>query len=119
MVTPRQVLQDEDLTEADRQPEPLPATWRVPDALWELVVPVLEEREPPKGRCRHRVDPRRLLYGIWYRLCTGCQENHLPTEFGDDGSVHRTMQRWHEQGVFARPLAVVPGRDAEAGGGDW
>jgi putative transposase len=31
---------------------------------------------------------------------TGCQWNHLPKEFPEDSSVHRTFQRWAELGVL-------------------
>lgn len=114
-----QVLQDADLTETDREPEPLPTIWRVPDDLWTILVPVLAELDPPKSTGRKRIDPRKALDGILFRLRTGCQWNQLPREFGDDSSVHRTFQRWEQQGVFARLWAEVVRRCAELGGVDW
>lgn len=119
MVALTQVLQDEDLTDADREPEPLPTIWRVPDDLWDRIGPILAELDPPKGIGRHRIDPRLALDGILYRMRTGCQWNHLPAAYGDDSSVHRTFQRWEQRGVFGRLWADVLSRCAELGGVDW
>ena len=49
---------------------------------------------------KSRIDQRKALEGIIYRARTGCQWSHLPAEFGDDVSVHPTMQRWESKGVF-------------------
>jgi transposase len=38
---------------------------------------------------------------------TGCQWNHLPKEFGDDSSVHRTFQRWEALGLFDKLWATL------------
>lgn len=75
--------------------DPYPAIWEVPDALWEkLFLPLLSELDPPSYRGRPRVNPRPCLNGMIYRARTGCQWNHLPTEFGSDSTVHRTVYRW-------------------------
>jgi transposase len=42
-----------------------------------------------------------------FHLRTGCQWAALPAEFGDDSSVHRTMQRWAARGVFDRIRATL------------
>ena len=84
----------------------LSTIWRVSDELWARVQPVLDRLDPPKRTGRKRVNPRSALEAIIFRLRTGCQWNQLPrklsdgTEFPDDSSVHRTFQRWVEQGVF-------------------
>ncbi len=114
-----QVLTDEQLTDADREPAPVPTLWRVPDALWERIVPILAELDPPKPTGRPRNDPRATLEAILYRLRTGVQWNHLPTAFPDDSSVHRTFQRWVERGVFARIWADVLTACADLQGVDW
>jgi putative transposase len=60
-------------------------------------------RSPPKSTARRRIDQWDALDAIIFRLRTGCQWNHLPTEeFPDDSSVHRTFQRWVELGVLER-----------------
>jgi len=87
--------------------------------LWAKIEPVLAELDPPKNKGRPRVDPRRALDGIIYRLRSGVQWNQLPKEFGDDSSVHRTFQRWVERGVLERLWAVLVADCAELGGVDW
>jgi putative transposase len=72
----------------------------VPDELWETIEPILSERDPPKGTGRPRIDQREALDAIIFRMRSGCQWNHLPKEFPDDSSVHRTFQRWVGLGVL-------------------
>ena len=73
---------------------PLPPIWRVPDALWAVIAPILAEYDPPAATGRKRIDQREALNAIIFRLRTGVQWNHLPAELPDDSSVHRTFQRW-------------------------
>jgi transposase len=58
------------------------------------------EHDPPKSTGRPRIDQREALDAIIFRMRSGCQWNHLPGEFPDDSSVHRTFQRWVELGVL-------------------
>jgi len=99
--------------------EPLPTIWRVPDALWEKVEPVLTELDPPKPTGRPRIDGRAALDAIIYRMRTGCQWNQLPKEFPDDSSVHRTFQRWQERGVLERLWQVLVEDCEELDGVQW
>jgi len=103
----------------DQGPVPLPTIWQVPDELWAKIVPVLAEYDPPKRTGRKRIDPRRALDGIIYRMRSGVQWNQLPKEFGDDSSVHRTFQRWVNLEVFQRIWAVLVADCAALGGVDW
>jgi len=80
--------------------KPLPTIWRTPDALWEIIEPILQEHDPPKSTGRPRIDRREALDAVIFRMRSGCQWNHLPEEFPDDSSVHRTFQRWIESGVL-------------------
>src|SRR4051812_50172826 len=50
---------------------------------------------------------------------TGCQWNHLPAEYGDDSSVHRTLQRWVRRGVLKALWADLVSACGELGGVDW
>jgi putative transposase len=102
-----------------KQVKPLPTIWRVPDALWEKVEPVLAELDPPKATGRPRIDARAALDAIIYRMRTGCQWNQLPKEFPDDSSVHRTFQRWQQRGVLARLWQVLVEDGDQLGGVDW
>jgi len=97
----------------------LPTVWRIPDELWAKIEPILAECDPPKHVGRKRIDQRRALDGIIYRLRSGVQWNQLPKEFGDDSSVHRTFQRWVELGVFDRIWAALVEECAQLGGVNW
>lgn len=104
---------------APPRPEDLPTIWEVPDALWERLAPIIAEVDPPKPTGRPRIDARRALEAIVFRLRSGCQWNHLPTDLPDDSSVHRTFQRWIALGVFERIWAVLVDACDELGGVDW
>jgi transposase len=99
--------------------EPLPTIWEVPDDLWDLLKAVLDRNDPPKPTGRKRIDARNALNGIIYRMRTGCQWNHLPEQFGDDSSVHRTLQRWERSGVFDKLWGLIVSRCDELSGVDW
>lgn len=98
---------------------PLPTIWRAPDDLWAKVERILEQYDPPKPVGRKRIDQRRALNGIIYRMRSGVQWNELPREFGDDSSVHRTFQRWVRLGVFDHIWAVLVNECEELGGVNW
>jgi len=104
-----------------RQVKRLETIWECPDALWDdFIEPVLAELDPPKpGPGRKRIDPRKALNGMIYQMRTGCQWNALPKRFGDDSSVHRTMQRWIEKGVFEAIWAELIQHCDDLGGVQW
>ena len=107
------------MSSTDYEVKPLPTIWRVPDTLWELIEPLLLEHDGPKRTGRKRINARQALEGIIYRMRTGCQWNHLPKEFGDDSSLHRTFQRWNRLGIFELIWAQLLGCCDELGGVDW
>lgn len=78
----------------------LPTIWRVSDVMWEIIEPIILELDPPNEIGRTRIDARAAFDAIIYMIRTGCQWNHLPSDYPDDSSVHRTMQRWIERDVF-------------------
>lgn len=102
-----------------RHVEPLPTIWTCPDDLWQLIKQILDELDPPRLGHRQRIDPRKALDGIIFRLRSGIQWNRLPRAFGDDASVHRTMQRWIKLGVFDRIWAMLIEKCDELGEVDW
>jgi putative transposase len=98
----------------------LDTIWECPEDLWQAVfVPVIEALDPPKATGRRRVDLRKALNGIIYQMRTGCQWNALPGEFGDDSSVHRTLQRWIKAGVLREIWTVLVDHCQELGGVDF
>jgi putative transposase len=99
--------------------KPLATIWNCPDDLWLIIDKVLDELDPPFKGHRERVNQRKALDGIIYQLRSGCQWDQLPKHFGDDSSVHRTMQRWAERGVFDRIWASLIESCQELDGVDW
>ena len=93
--------------------------WTVSDELWDVIAPILADLDPPKPTGRPRVEARRTLDAIIFRLRSGCQWNQLPERFPDDSSVHRTFQRWVRLGFFERIWATLVDHCTELGGVDW
>lgn len=83
-----------------------PTIWEVPDDVGALVEPILNDCYPAKPKGHRRVDRRRVLNGIIFRLRTGCQWHQLPKQLGDDSTVHRHFQQWGPRGLFA-PIGAV------------
>ncbi len=97
---------------------PLDNIWEITDDLWEQIEPVLLAADPPKATGRKRVDQRRMLNGVVYKVRSGCQWNNLPKELGDDSTIHRAFQRWMRLGVFNQIWAMVEeGQGASGFGG--
>lgn len=107
------------MAQKKKQMEPLPTIWRVDDRLWDKVETVLEEHDPPARFGPDRIDQRKALDGVIYRMRSGIQWNQLPKEFGDDASVHRTFQRWVQRGVIRHLWALLVEGCEELGGVDW
>lgn len=78
--------------------------WRVPDALWERLQPLLPvpNDHHPLGCHRPRTDDRRCLDAILLVLRTGMQWNALKlTGPASSSTAHRRFQEWVEAGVFS------------------
>jgi putative transposase len=105
-----------------RQVRPLDTIWEINDELWRRIEPLLLDDAPPPPRSkggRPRINWRKAIDGIIFRLRSGCQWNKLPKHFGDDSSVHRWFQRWSRNGVFERIWAVLVESCDELGAVDW
>lgn len=81
---------------------PVDDGWRIPDALWTLIAPLLPARKAhPLGCHNPRVDDRRAMDAIFFVLRTGCQWNALnATGICTSSSAHRRFQEWAKAGVF-------------------
>lgn len=99
--------------------EPLATIWKVSDELWDIIKSILEELDPPAATGRPRIGEREALNGIIHQMRSGAQWNQLPQEFGDDSSVHRTMQRWIAKGVLQRLWTMLIENCEELGGVNW
>jgi putative transposase len=102
-----------------RNVKPLPTIWEVDDELWNIIQLILEERDPPAATGRPRTGQREALNGIIYQMRSGCQWNRLPKQFGDDSTVHRTLQRWVLKGIFQCIWSVLIENCEELGGVNW
>jgi len=83
-------------------PENTRCDWRLPDELWERIVPLLPPRKPhPLGCHRPRVEDRQAMDAIFFVLRTGCQWNALhATGICSSSSAHRRFHEWTAAGVF-------------------
>ena len=79
----------------------------IPDELWRLVERELPRDKPKPYGGRPRVDDRKILTGILYRLRTSCQWQALPKQFGSGPTCHRRFQQWERAGVFERIFRVL------------
>jgi len=103
----------------DEKQEALATIWRIPDALWAQIEPVILSKDPPQRKGRKRVNARLVLDTLIHRLRSGCQWNHLPADLADDSSAHRTLQRWRDLEVFDAIWALLLDACAELGGVNW
>jgi putative transposase len=75
--------------------------------------------DPPKSTERKRVDSRRMLDGIVFRIRSGCQWNRLPRDLGDDSTIHRTFKCWVDLEVLQRLWFILVNECEEIGGVEW
>jgi transposase len=97
--------------------------WRVSDALWEKLEPLLPD--PPRrfrspGRCRYPA--RACLEGILYVLFTDTPWLEVPyRELGlpSGETCRRRLEEWTRRGLFERALAVLQAELADGQRLDW
>jgi transposase len=76
--------------------------WRLSDALWARMAPLLPLRKPhPLGCHNPQVPDRQAMNAILFVLRTGCQWNALnATGLCSNSSAHRRFMEWTEASVF-------------------
>jgi putative transposase len=74
--------------------------WKVSDAFWEGVKPLLPTAPSHAKGGRPRMDDRQAFEEIIYILRTGVQWNALPRELGASSTVHDRFQEWEQAGFF-------------------
>src|SRR6201991_2816899 len=82
--------------------------WRLPDALWAEMEPLLPARKAhPLGCHNPRVPDRAAMDAIFFVLRTGCQWGALDaTGICSHSSAHRRFQEWAAAGVFVNLWAT-------------
>ena len=83
--------------------ETLPTIWEIPDDLWERIEPVILELDPPKPKGRKRVDQRKMLEGVIFRMRSSCQWNHLQWNHLQGTTCPRI---WEMTAPFTEPSSV-------------
>ena len=96
-----------------------PTIWRVDDALWAELPPLLVVDKPRKQPGRPRLDDRALFDGLIWLARTGVQWAALPRAFGAKSTVHARCREWVEHGCLARAWARLLEVYDDAFGLDW
>ena len=69
---------------------------------WRAIQPLL-----PKPRGIKRVDDRRVLNGILWRLRTGQSWAAIPEHYAPPGTCHARFSRWRDTGVWSRIVSAA------------
>src|SRR3954449_3154402 len=96
-----------------------PTIWRVDDALWAELRPLLVVDKPRKKPGRPRNDDRPLFDGLIWLARSGGQWKALPREFGAKSTVNDRYQEWVEHGCFAKAWARLLAVYDDEVGLDW
>ncbi len=79
------------------------ARFDLTDFEWSVIEPLL----PNKVRGVPRVDDRRVLNGIFWRLRTGAPWADIPSRYGPHTTCVNRFNRWRKAGVWDRLLQAV------------
>src|ERR1700732_2953848 len=79
------------------------ARFDLTDFEWSVISPLL----PNKPRGVARVDDRRVLNGIFWRLRTGAPWADIPERYGPHTTCVNRFNRWRKAGVWDRLLEAV------------
>ena len=83
-----------------------PTLWRVDDALWAALRPLLVVHKPRKKPGAPRKDDRRILDGLIWLDRTGAQWAAWPRDlFGPQSTAHDRFQEWVAYGCLERAWA--------------
>ena len=96
-----------------------PTIWRVDDALWAKLAPVLKLDKLRKKPGRPRRDDRAISDGLIWLARTGSQWSQLPRHFRPTSTVHERFSEWVESDKRERAWAVLLREDDAALGLDW
>ena len=80
-----------------------PRRYEITDFEWSVIQPLL----PNKPRGVARVDDRKVLNGIFWRLRTGSPWADIPERYGPYTTCYNRYVRWRKAGVWDRLFAAV------------
>lgn len=93
--------------------------YRMPDAMWEKIRPLLPDYETCLLGGRPRRDLRSVADAIFYRLRTGCQWKAIPKSLAPGSTAHAYFQEWVQLGIFARLWQIALKLYDDLVGLDW
>jgi transposase len=76
------------------------ARFDLTEAEWAVIEPLLLTDVHGK----ERVDDRRVLNGIFWRLRTGAPWADIPARYGPHTTCSNRVQHWHKRGIWDRFL---------------
>jgi transposase len=79
------------------------ARYDLSDAEWTIIAPLL----PHKSRGVPRVDDRRVLNGIFWRLRSGAPWADVPERYGPSTTCYNRFVRWRAAGIWDQLLKAV------------
>lgn len=77
--------------------------YELSDTEWAIIDPLL----PRKSRGVPRVDDRRVLNGIFWRLRTGSPWADIPERYGPATTCYNRFVRWRKAGIWDKLLGAV------------
>lgn len=77
--------------------------YELSDAEWAIIDPLL----PRKWRGIPRVEDRRVLNGIFWRLRTGSPWADIPERYGPATTCYNRFVRWRKAGIWDKLLQAV------------
>ena len=96
-----------------------PTIWRVDDALWAKLAPILASDKARKKPGRPRRDDRAIFDGLIWLARTGGQWATLPRAFGPKSTVHERFTEWVAEDKLERAWAVLLREYDATLGLDW
>ncbi|EMM74944.1 hypothetical protein LEP1GSC038_0978 [Leptospira weilii str. 2006001855] len=73
----------------------------IPEKIWRQLHPLLPKIKTNRLKGgRPRVEDRKVMAAIFYRVRTGVQWRYIPLMFGSKSTLHRRFQAWVAAGVF-------------------
>lgn len=80
-----------------------PRRYELTDFEWSIIEPLL----PNKPRGVPRVDDRKVLNGIYWRLRTGSPWAEIPERYGPATTCYNRFVRWRKAGVWDRVFDAI------------
>ncbi len=74
--------------------------YRMSDAMWQRIKPLLPNYKTIEAGGRPRKDLRRVADAIFYRMRTGCQWKAFPPSLAPGSTAHEYFKDWIDNGVF-------------------